>query len=250
MMISAPNYGLADQFDNSDLQALFEQMAPSYDQVSSLGSLGIINAWRKRCIATAQIQPGMVVGDLLCGGGEAWPWLEQALQGRGSLIALDLVAQPLNHSIWLERIEVHNCDIFANRLPSQSLDRVVCCFGLKTFCYSELVRFAGEIRRLLRPDGRFSLIEIGTGNSWVGSLGHIYLQTVLPLLARGLGAPSFPYRQLAPLAQHFGTGKHVLQAFKQAGLLIEHQAIWGGLAHLFSGSRDSFQPMCYRTATK
>lgn len=237
-MISAPNYGLVDQVDSNDLHALFEQMAPSYAQVSSLSSLGIISAWRKQCIATAQIQPGMVVGDLLCGGGEAWPWLEQAMQGHGSLIALDLVAQALKYPIILERIEVHNCDIFANKLASQSLDRVVCCFGLKTFSYSELVRFAGEIRRLLRPNGRFSLVEVGTGSSWLSSLGQIYLQTVVPVLARGLGAPSYPYRQLAPLAQRFGDGKHVLQAFKQAGLQAEHQPIWGGLAHVFSGNRD------------
>ena len=237
-MISVPSHSVADQFDNIDLEALFEQMAPSYAQVSSLSSLGIISAWRKRCVATAQIQPGMVVGDLLCGGGEAWPWLEQAMQGQGSVIALDLVAQPLKYPILLERIEVHNCDMFANKLASQSLDRVVCCFGLKTFCYSELVRFAGEIRRLLRPNGRFSLVEVGTGNSWLSSLGQIYLQTIVPFFARSLGAPSYPYRQLAPLAQRFGDGRHVLQAFKQAGLQAEHQSIWGGLAHVFSGNRD------------
>lgn len=237
-MISVPSHSVADQFDTIDLPTLFEQMAPSYAQVSSLSSLGIINAWRKRCVATAQIQPGMVVGDLLCGGGEAWPWLEQAMQGHGSLIALDLVAQPLKYPILLERIEVYNSDMFANKLASQSLDRVVCCFGLKTFCYSELVRFASEIRRLLRPNGRFSLVEVGTGNSWLSSLGQIYLQTIVPFFARSLGAPSYPYRQLAPLAQRFGDGKHVLQAFKQAGLQVEHQPIWGGLAHVFSGNRD------------
>ena len=50
--------------------ALFEQIAPRYDQLNDLLSFGLHRLWKRQAVAWLQPRPGQQLLDLCCGTGD------------------------------------------------------------------------------------------------------------------------------------------------------------------------------------
>ena len=62
-------------------------------------------------------------------------------------------------------IEILKENVFENSIANETADFVVSGFGLKTFNDEQLKKLAIEINRILKPNGKFSLIEVSVPNS-------------------------------------------------------------------------------------
>ena len=56
--------------DAAAVRGLFETVAPRYDQLNDLLSLGLHRLWKRQALALLKPKPGMNLIDLCCGTGD------------------------------------------------------------------------------------------------------------------------------------------------------------------------------------
>lgn len=217
------------------VERLFERMSATYDRVNHITSFGFSTRWRRQCVQALDLKPGMKVVDFMTGMGEAWPYILKGIGPSGQLTAIDFCpamtrmaekrrAQWPGFAIDLRTEDALHCS-----LPDQCADAAVATFALKTFIKPQIEQFAAEIRRVLRPGGAFSLIEVSLpANPLLGVPYMFYLKNVIPHLGKAfLGDPD-SYRMLGVYTEAFKNCGLVMDCFERAGLEVRQvEYFWG-----------------------
>jgi ubiquinone/menaquinone biosynthesis C-methylase UbiE len=155
----------------------------------------------------AEIRNGMRVLEVATGSGEMFRRLIHA-NPEGSTFGLDLSPNMAARTQLRARSEFpeaqsHCGAVDVRNLPfrSASFDAVVCCYLFELLSHDDIRRTLGEIRRVLRSGGTFSLVVIGENGKFFNRLYNF---------AGGL-APAFWGRQVEQAAQ---------ELIEQSGLRI------------------------------
>jgi len=214
----------ATRYDDAYVAQLFDRMGPTYDLVNRISSFGFCEWWRYQCVRQARIPPGAVVCDMMAGSGECWPYLRWRKVAR--IISVDfspvMVRRQQHRRRGQRGIEVLLANATRTGLPADSVDGVVGAFGLKTLTPETLAAFAGEIQRILKPGGRFSLLEISSASGWwLGKLYRWYVSGVIPRLGKMLLGDMECYRMLGVYTEAFGSCERIATYFTDAGLEVE-----------------------------
>ena len=64
------SYLAKDETRAGKVRQLFDTIAPHYDRINNLQSLGLHHRWKRRLVQLADIQPGQRALDLCCGTGD------------------------------------------------------------------------------------------------------------------------------------------------------------------------------------
>lgn len=230
------------QFDEKELykpeylESLFDSMSASYGRVNYITSFGFSKRWRNQCVKAAGIADGAQVADLMTGMGECWG---QILAGgtNVSLTALDISANMLQqaHKQLAKHpkrsINVLKANVFENSIPPASHDAVVSGFGIKTFNSQQLEAFAAEVKRILKPGGAVTLIEVSVpGNRLLRALYMFYVKRIIPTLGwLFLGNPD-NYRMLGIYTERFVNAKETEAIFTAAGFEVRYVSYFHGCA--------------------
>ncbi|MEO1002691.1 MAG: bifunctional demethylmenaquinone methyltransferase/2-methoxy-6-polyprenyl-1,4-benzoquinol methylase UbiE [Cyanobacteria bacterium J06638_7] len=149
--------------DAPAVTALFEQIAPRYDQLNDLLSLGLHRLWKRQAIAWIQPRPGQRLLDLCCGTGDLALLLAARVRPGGRVLGLDAAAAPLararqraEREPWLP-LSWQQADALATGLPAASADGAVMAYGLRNL--ADAGAGLAELRRLLRPGGRAAVLD-------------------------------------------------------------------------------------------
>ena len=116
-------------------------------------------------VAEAQVEAGMEVLDVASGTGEPAISIAAQLRGSGRVVATDISSAPLRIAEQragergLRNLEFVSADAGQLPFPDASFDRVTCRLGVMFF--PDLPRALGEMRRVLKPGGRVSLLAWG-----------------------------------------------------------------------------------------
>jgi demethylmenaquinone methyltransferase/2-methoxy-6-polyprenyl-1,4-benzoquinol methylase len=234
-----------DPYEAEFVRDLFGEMASTYGITNLVSSVGFCQRWRHQCIQLAAVEPGMAVCDLMSGMGETWNAIGQRLQGTGSIVALDFCPQMCasarrqQQRHQLKNVSVLEEDVLSNSIPSGSADRVVSSFGLKTFSDRQARGVAEEIARILKPDGRYSLLEISVPRAAFLRWPYMfYLRYVVPILGLlFLGNPRC-YRMLGVYTAAFGNCSRMAKMLREAGLQAEYRELFFGCASAVVGGRS------------
>lgn len=229
-------------YDSDYVEKLFDEMARTYERVNYLSSFGFSHRWRKQFIQKIQPQAGMVVCDLMCGMGECWSSIAPYLAPHGRLISLDL-SQAMLQGAKKQTAKYPQLDIqiikdnaLTNQLPDESVDYVICGFGLKTFTPEQQDVLAAQIQRILKPQGRFSLIEVSVPTGWLfQGLYMFYLKKVIPLVGGILLGNPENYRMLGIYTENFKNCQHMRSVLSHHGLEVSYHPYFYGCATGVSG---------------
>ena len=235
-----------DLYDPAYIRALFDSMAGSYERVNIITSFGFSRRWRKAAVAALEARSGDVVVDAMTGMGEGWPFLAARLGPTGRIVATDLSpgmlagARARRAAVPGLSIDVRECDSLACGLPDESVDGVLCLFGIKTLSAPQRLAFAAEIHRILRPGGRYSMIEVSTPPMWLLRWPYgFYLRRIIPLLGRLLLGDPDNYRMLAIYTMAFGDAHAMRVALEMVGLRARFTSHFFGCATGVVGERPS-----------
>jgi demethylmenaquinone methyltransferase/2-methoxy-6-polyprenyl-1,4-benzoquinol methylase len=238
-----------DPYDPVFVRRLFEAMAASYARVNELASLGLLRRWRRQCVGWLAPQPGDVVVDAMTGMGEGLPHLARRIGPGGRIIGIDTSEVMLGRAgrrrlgAGAPAIELRLEDALASGLEEASADGIVCLFGIKTLSSSQRDRFANEIARVLRPGGRFALVEISVPRSRALRVPYMaYLRHAIPVLGRLLLGDPEPYRMLAAYTSRFGDSRAMSDALRAAGLEAQPTRLFLGCATGVRGRRPRAIP--------
>jgi ubiquinone/menaquinone biosynthesis C-methylase UbiE len=113
------------------------------------------------------IRDGMRVLEVATGSGEMFRRLVK-LNRSGQTIGFDLspkmaarTQQQVRREFPNSRTQCHAVDARFLPFRDESFDSVVCCYLLELLSHDDIPRALGEIHRVLRPRGRFTLVCIG-----------------------------------------------------------------------------------------
>ncbi len=203
--------------------------------------------WRRQCVSKADIQPGQTVYDLMTGMGEFLPYIQSLAGQSASIRGVDFCPAMYSRArTTAARLRIDPAEaileqnVLSTLLPSNSADRIVCFFGLKTLAPTDVDVLAEQVTRLPRPGGRFSFVEISEPPNGLLRITYIpYIRYVVPLLGFLLLGNPDNYRQLGVYTKHFGNCSNVATAFRRSGLAVSEYSLFFGCATGFLGHKPS-----------
>ena len=224
------------------VRAVFDSVAPRYDVMNDVMSLGIHRVW-KRIFAT-RLRPSLTktLLDMASGTGDiASAW---ATMGGGPVLLTDINAAMLQagRDRAIRRGLVAGftyavADAEQLPLPGGCVDIVSIAFGLRN-CTDKLAVLR-EARRVLKPGGRFFCLEFS--RLQVAVLDGAYDRwsfDVLPRLGKLIAGDSESYRYLAESIRMFPDQETLAAMMAEAGLdQVRYENLSGGIAAIHSGWR-------------
>jgi demethylmenaquinone methyltransferase/2-methoxy-6-polyprenyl-1,4-benzoquinol methylase len=222
--------------DPQAVQELFEQIAPRYDQLNDLLSLGLHRLWKRQAVAWLRPQPGQHLLDLCCGTGDLALVLASRVRPGGSVLGLDAAAAPLVVAArraaaqpWLP-VSWQQGDALATGLASAGCDGAVIAYGLRNL--ADPGAGLQELRRLLRDDGRAAVLDFNRPSGAAASFQRFYLRRLVVPTAEQFGTLEH-YAYLEESLEHFPTGPEQQQLARRAGFsAVRHRPLAGGLMGL------------------
>lgn len=230
-------------YDPSFVRDLFDEMSSTYGVMNSVTSFGFSERWRCQAVKLLPDLKGARVCDLMCGMGESWKYLRYHHSGLSRLTGVDFshaMCEGARHkAIQFKGVEVEviTADVL-NTLPHDApYDAVVCTFGLKTLRESGMRDLAVMLKRLLKPGGAFSFVEISVPPSTVLRIPYLfYLGRVIPVLGRlFLGNPD-NYRMLGAYTREFQNSKTFLRILTEEGMDADYKNLFLGCATAVFGT--------------
>jgi len=226
------------------VEKLFDNMSSSYSRMNYITSFGFSERWRRQCVEAIDIEKEKVVVDLMTGMGECWSPILNRANENSKLIGLDFSsgmikrARKKKSKLKDVQIQILQENVFDNSIEDQSTDYVISGFGLKTFNDAQLSNLANEINRILKPNGKFSLIDVSVPkNRLLKTAFLFYLKQVIPILGWVfLGNPE-TYRMLGVYTQAFVNSKKVYEIFKRDNFEVEYVEYFFGCASGIKGRK-------------
>ena len=177
---------------------MFAGIAPRYDLINRLMSLGQDNRWRRVAVGMACPGQGRVL-DVATGTGDMA--LELARQ-TSSVVGLDLCPEMLSRGqAKTEKKGLHSSVDFivgdALTLPfgDNSFDCALNGFALRNV--ADIKLFLTELRRVVKPGGRVVCLElVRPASGIVGAFYRFYLNKIVPVLGSWLSSDGKAYRYL------------------------------------------------------
>lgn len=188
-------------------RAMFDRIAPTYDRMNRVMSLGIDKRWRQRAVEmiAEHLKPGSTVLDLCAGTLDLSAMIEEAYPDV-RVVACDASEKMLALGRAKVRGNIETVVGDALDLPFEdaSFTAVVCGFGMRNL--SDLRRGLREARRVLEPGGVFVTLELFRPKSATQRFVHSAgLRYALPILGAALAKDREAYQYLAESMEGFVT---------------------------------------------
>lgn len=222
--------------DAAAVQQLFEAIAPRYDQLNDLLSLGLHRLWKRQAVAWLRPAPGQTLLDLCCGTGDLALVLAARVRPGGRVIGIDAAAAPLAlarrrgaRQPWLP-VQWQQADALATGLPAALADGAVMAYGLRNL--ADPAAGLVELRRLLRPGGRAAVLDFNRSQGPAAAVQRQLLRRVVVPVARQAGLEEH-YAYLEASLERFPGGAAQERLARQAGFrAARHRPLAAGLMGL------------------
>ncbi len=216
------------------IRGMFDAVAPRYDFLNHLLSLGIDVRWRRRAVRALALAPGQLVVDLCAGTGDLGLEAARAVPGV-RVIGVDLArAMLVRGEGKRDGAPVLFAQGDAERLPlaDRSADRACVGFGIRNV--ASLPGAFAETARVLRPGGRFAVLEFTTPpNPAFRGLYHLYFHRFLPLVGGVVSGRREAYRYLPESVARFPDPPALAAIARAAGFAeVRWELLTGGIAAL------------------
>jgi demethylmenaquinone methyltransferase/2-methoxy-6-polyprenyl-1,4-benzoquinol methylase len=167
---------------------MFDQMAPTYDKMNTLLSLGINKYWRSEALRVLKKYPHDHILDVATGTGDS-AILSHKILKSNKIEAIDIsegmmaVGKRRAREAGLENvITFHKYDVASLPFDDNTFDAVTCSFGVRNF--EDIDKSFQEILRVLKPGGVFSFIELTLPEeSPMKELYGYYTNNIMPILS-------------------------------------------------------------------
>jgi demethylmenaquinone methyltransferase/2-methoxy-6-polyprenyl-1,4-benzoquinol methylase len=237
------------------VKQLFTRIAPRYDLINDLQSLGLHRYWKRRVIRLAGVRPGMHALDVCCGTGDlaltlahqgaevigldfSEKMLEVAARRAEAQSAKSKVQSPKDQMPSSHPVRFVHGD--AQRLPfsDNSFDIVTVGYGLRNLASWQ----AGlrEMRRVARPGGRLLVLDFGKpDNALWRALYFGYLRLFVPLLGRIFCGEASAYAYILESLQHYPAQQGVAAEMRAQGLAnVRIVNLLGGIMSINCGGKQ------------
>lgn len=203
------------------VERMFDHIAPAYDRLNRLMSLGIDRSWRRTALKWLRPHRPALVLDVATGTGDF------AIQACRMLPSASLTGVDLSEGMMqvgrrkveqaglAARIDFQREDCEALTFSDASFDAVTVAFGIRNF--EHLDRGLREMCRVLRPGGHLVILELSTPDRPpMKQLYRIYSR-LIPLMGRLVSHDRSAYTYLPQSIRAFPQGEVMSESIRRAG---------------------------------
>lgn len=205
----------------AQVERMFDHIAPAYDRLNHLMSLGIDRSWRRTALKWLRPHRPALVLDVATGTGDF------AIQACRMLPSASLTGVDLSEGMMqvgrrkveqaglAARIDFQREDCEALTFSDASFDAVTVAFGIRNF--EHLDRGLREMCRVLRPGGHLVILELSTPDRPpMKQLYRIYSR-LIPLMGRLVSHDRSAYTYLPQSIRAFPQGEVMSESIRRAG---------------------------------
>lgn len=227
------------------VREMFDHIAPRYDLLNHLLSLGIDRRWRRAAIDSLRPYRPQRVLDVATGTGDFLLLAARMLQAR-HLTGVDLsegmlrVAREktrrLAASLGQSVVTFERGDCMHLPYADGAFDAVTVAYGVRNF--SSLSDGLREMLRVLRPGGRLVIIELTAPRRLpMRQLFWLYGHVAIPALGSLLAGDRRAYAYLPATMEAFPTGERMVSILEQAGFTdVSFRSFTCGLSTLYTAA--------------
>ena len=206
----------------AQVEQMFDNIAPTYDKLNHRLSWDIDRGWRKKAIQRLAPYKPKTMLDIATGTGDFAILAAQMLHPE-SLIGADIsegmmeIGRQKVKQLGLDGIvKFEKEDCLHLSYADDTFDAVTAAFGIRNF--ADLDQGLCEMCRVLKPDGKLSIVELTTPISFpMKQLFRIYSHSVLPVYGRLISRDTSAYTYLTKTIEAFPQGERMEDILRQAG---------------------------------
>ena len=219
---AAPSHTGKNAAQKRTIRTLFTRIAPSYDRINRLLSLGQDQNWRKYALARAQVPPNGKLLDIATGTGDVALLAADRLNsvqivGADLTLAMLGVARGKAQKQAAQRIGWVNSDGLALAFPSDTFDAVISVFMLRNV--PDVAQAFAEQVRVTQPGGRVVCLEMTWPQRFpLTWLFWLYFFGVAPLLGQLIAKNRAAYTYLPQSVRQFPAPAATAKVMEAAGL--------------------------------
>jgi demethylmenaquinone methyltransferase/2-methoxy-6-polyprenyl-1,4-benzoquinol methylase len=214
------------------VRAMFDRIAPVYDAMNRVITVGLDGRWRKLAAASV-VRAGDRVLDAACGTGDL---AIAACEAGGQVTGLDFSERMLERARRKsDAIEWVQGDVLALPFDDASFDAATIGFGIRNV--ADLDAGMRELARVIRPGGRCAVLELTRPRGVLRPFFRIWFDVLVPLVGRALpGGVAFSY--LPASVRRFPGPDDLSDALRRAGFGdVSYRLLAGGIVSLHVGRR-------------
>ncbi len=228
---------------SDSIRKLFDSIAPTYDLLNRLLSLGMDSLWRKMAVRELKGVGGLIL-DLATGTADIAIEIIRQNGPNPKVLGLDfseamirrgqrkIMRKGLSHSILLSR-----GDALALPFRDNTFGASIIAFGLRNIPEKE--QALQEMIRVIRRGGKVVVLEFTYPQKrWIRKLYPLYFEKFLPWCGGMISGDREAYAYLPESVSCFPRAKVYEEILRRSGLEeIRYRALTFGIASILSGTK-------------
>ncbi|MBA2964634.1 MULTISPECIES: bifunctional demethylmenaquinone methyltransferase/2-methoxy-6-polyprenyl-1,4-benzoquinol methylase UbiE [Ramlibacter] len=221
------------------VRGVFDSVAPRYDLMNDLMSLGLHRAWKAYTVLVANVQPGQQVLDIAGGTGDLALAFAPKVGPSGRVVHTDINEamlrtgrdRLLDAGLALPTVV---CDAEKLPFPGNHFDLVTVAFGLRNMTRKE--EALAEMQRVLKPGGKLLVLEFSRVARPLSKVYDWYSFNILPRLGQAVAGDGASYRYLAESIRMHPGQEELKTLLHKAGFgHVDYHNLTGGVVALHVG---------------
>nr|WP_314496381.1 bifunctional demethylmenaquinone methyltransferase/2-methoxy-6-polyprenyl-1,4-benzoquinol methylase UbiE [uncultured Chryseobacterium sp.] len=225
----------------SQVEDMFDNIAPKYDLLNHVLSMKIDVLWRNKLVRMMKEDAPQEVLDVATGTGDLAIAVEKGTDAK--VVGLDLSQQMLNVGIIKikklkldGKISMQKGD--AENLPFEDnrYDAVSVAFGVRNF--ENLTKGLSELRRVLKENKSLYILEFSKVEGFLGPFYMFYFKNILPAIGRLVSKDNRAYTYLPDSVNAFPYGEKMRQILLDTGFKkVEYKKLSLGIATIYKATK-------------
>ena len=221
------------------VRGVFDSVAPKYDLMNDLMSMGMHRAWKAFTVMVANIHEGYEVLDIAGGTGDLALAFSKKVGKSGRVVHTDINEamlrtgrdRLLDAGVALPTLV---CDAEKLPFPGNHFDVVSVAFGLRNMTHKNVA--LAEMNRVLKPGGKLLVLEFSKVAPPLEKAYDWYSFKILPKLGKLVAGDDASYRYLAESIRMHPGQEELKVLMKNNGFgHVDYHNMTGGLVALHVG---------------
>src|SRR6185369_11191939 len=225
-------------------QQMFGTIAPRYDFLNRLLSLGIDRRWRTKAVRLLKYREGSRILDVATGTGDVALEIARTTPSSVKITGADFCKEMIElgeakveASPYAGRIDFQVAPCEDLPFPNNTFDSITIAFGIRNVVDRKLG--LAEMWRVLRPGGRMIILEFSTPRSQLfRQIYYFYFRRLLPVIG-GLVSKYNAYKYLPDSVLEFPPHEEFAAMIEEAGFHSVHiRELTFGIASIYVGDKE------------
>lgn len=228
-----------DEDKTAQLSRMFNAISSKYDKFNDIMSMGLARRWRRKAILELKDYDHSKILDIAAGtadiGIKAFEHINPT-----HITGIDISEKMLeigNEKIAAaglsDKVTLKVEDVSRMSFKDNTFDAAITSFGIRNF--DKLEQSMQEIHRVLKPNGKFVILEMSEPKTPVIKQGYLlYANTLIPFAVKTFSNDPKAYRYLTDSMEAFPQGKELIEILNRNGFKsIKYKTFFLGVCSLY-----------------